>query len=530
MKNNIFTKINLISLFIFVSVPFIISIPQLYGIFFFKVNYSSLSSKPGLPYIKDETYSYAPQVSQIKKGYFMGDAYIWERRNSPTPFFNEFLSLAPISILSIITRSNELAFIISDFLFPLLILIIIFRGLRSFNYTFEFSLFASVAVIIIPFFPVVFPYFFNANTYLGGVQGAPLFFSRTPHPQISNIFLFIPVFITSLFIAKKKFGNQIFLPISIILSFFSSPFVASTVILGTIPNLRPIIKKINLKTLIIFFIISFVVLSPWLFNNILLNRFLSPDIYDRLTLKREFLFPQELRYIFIALILIWIGKDILSKTIAYYILSASLLIDMHQLILKRNIQADHWITRVIAPLATLAISIIFYKVLKSRNKAVWYVALVLVLIYGVSYQIDWINKFSKNFNNNENQKIINEINEKTGANDVIGTLSTDLNDEITARTGRWIYISTGDKSIISTKEEVERVCELSVLTNSSKEEAINALGYTLALAIRNQIIVNESEKLLTNCLQNKGSGQPKFKLDYLIKKDKNNNYELTPVK
>ena len=61
-------------------------------------------------------------------------------------------------------------------------------------------------------------------------------------------------------------------------------------------------------------------------------------------------------------------KSSISKTLVVFAISAGILMDFHQELLGRSIDADHWISRVIAPVATLAIFLTLGYVIKNIKR------------------------------------------------------------------------------------------------------------------------------------------------------------------
>src|SRR3989304_6555881 len=196
---------NQVLIFIFaIAVGLVISFPHLYGIYKQGASYTPFKITDKLQYMRDETYLYAAQARQILQGHIRGDAYTWEYRDNPSPFVSEVVSIIPISILSLILGSVEYALIASDFIFPIALFLIIVWGLKKFKVDNTLAILSATAVIIVPNLSSLLPYVSKGGVLLTGTSADPLIFSRTPHPQISIIFLFLTLFLTALIIAKPR--------------------------------------------------------------------------------------------------------------------------------------------------------------------------------------------------------------------------------------------------------------------------------------------------------------------------------------
>ncbi|MEK6757843.1 MAG: hypothetical protein AABX88_01825 [Nanoarchaeota archaeon] len=159
------------------------SLPHLYGFLKYGRQYTPFNLYENNQYQRDELYAYAAQVQQVLKGHFVGDAYIWEHRNSPSPFLSEFISILPIAVLTLLLGSVAFAFIASDIIFPAILFLLIYLFLKS-DYSKMLSLSAAGAVVLLPFFSTLIPFVYKGGYLWTGPSHDPLFITRTPHPQI----------------------------------------------------------------------------------------------------------------------------------------------------------------------------------------------------------------------------------------------------------------------------------------------------------------------------------------------------------
>ncbi len=522
-----------------ILIAFIFALPHLYGFYRLGNNYFPLQSNQDLSYINDETYAYAPEVQNLLKFELNGDPYLWEYKSSPLPFIGELASILPVSILSVLTGSVSYGFAAADLIFPVGLFLLIFFGLRLNGFSKIFSLSTSLAIIALPFFSLLIPKLSSYGTQLTGTLTDPLLFSRTPHPQISDFYLFAPLFLTAL-VLKNPAKKLVYLwAASIGLSVYSSPYVASTVFGGVILLIPAILKRLPKRTIAFSVVIIGFLSLAWLINFFQIQRFLtSSGFLLRSTFPQKFLFPAQLRFVAIALIILFVNrKDNLSKVLAAFLISASLMVDGHQLIFGRNIEADHWLTRVLAPLGTLALFLIVEKLLTRLRpnilKGVWFLAIIGFLALAFAKQMSWIKTHPQlTYLNSDKQKLLNQISLETSKNDVIGTLSPNLNSEIVALTGRRIYLAPGDRTLASSDEQIKRACDLIFLLNiRENEQSLRQLGqYLIGTETANKNYLDKTVENLMSCAKLKQTG-PNYKLDYIVESDDSNQqWTLIPAK
>src|SRR3989344_4105227 len=512
-------------IFISLIIGFIIALPYIYGYYTFNNNFSPLISNDNLSYLREHTYSYSAQVNQIIKGHLYGDAYIWEYKSNPSPFVGELASIIPIAILSLLVNSVPNGFFLSTFAFSLALFVLIYTGLRIFSFPRYFSIFAATSVIIIPFLSSLLPYYSHNLTQITGGTLLPLFYFRVPNPLISSIYLFLSIFST-IFILKNPSAKYFFLwPIIAGVSLYSSSFVMSTVIFALVLLAPKLYRKISKQKLVISFLIIFLIAIPYLSNFISANIiFNTKEFLLKFTFEPKIMFPAQIRYVLIALLLLWARKkDAFSKVMLAFILSAAILMELQQVIIGRNVQADHYISRILAPIATLLIFIILYEKLDflKRNAKIWTIFTVVVLTIGFHQQLSWINRYPDDFEQLRYRKnLIDYINKNTDKNDVIGTLNPDINDEIQANTGRWVYIAPGDRTFVAHNEQLTRICDLAILSKRNENDPAvkRAVLYSLAIAGEDKNKVNQSLKSVNKCI-NSNKEAPHYKLNYLINYD-----------
>lgn len=257
-----------------ITIGIIFGLPHIFGLYKSWLAYYPLQSTQGLSYQHDETYAYAPEVHQILNFRFSGDSYLWEYKNHSMIFMGEVASIAPIALISSLA-SVPLGFILSDLIFPPLLFLLVYSALRYQKFNSIFCLTTALAVICIPFLSLLIPKLFSYQTNIIGSVTDPLLLSRTPHPQISIIFLFASLFLTSVVLKKPNKKNLFLWSLSIGLSLYSSPFVASTVFFS-MALLAPIIfKRLGKKAMAFSLAIGLLICLPWLINMISTQEFLK---------------------------------------------------------------------------------------------------------------------------------------------------------------------------------------------------------------------------------------------------------------
>ena len=309
-----------------------------------------------------------------------------------------------------------------------------------------------------------------------------------------------------------------------------------------------IAKQKLLISLFIIILITIPYLINFIFANILYN---TKEFLLTFSFEPKIMFPAQIRYLLIALLLFWLRKkDTFSNVIFAFILSAAILMDLHQVFFGRNLQADHYISRILAPIATLSIFIItFNRIdLLKRTAKIWVFLTLIVLTLGFQQQLSWISLYSNDFKQLTYRKnIIDYINKNTDKNDVIGTLNPDVNDEIQANTGRWVYMleindenlsqklldymTKQTEKVLEKNEKLKRICDLEILLNKKENdpEVKRAVYYSLALESENVNKVNNSLDMVSQCLQ-KNTDVLHFKLDYLINNnDGLNNWDVIKI-
>lgn len=509
-------------------IAFTTSLPHVYGYLNYGRQYTPFNLYEKNQYQRDELYAYAAQAQQVLKGHFVGDAYIWEHRNSPSPFLSEFISILPIVILTLVLGDVKFAFIASDVIFPVTLFLIIYLALRKY-YEKMFSLSAAGAVVLLPFFSTLIPFIYRGGYFWTGTSQDPLFITRTPHPQISLIYLFISILFIIDSLEKNKGKNLIFLGIIAGLSLYTSFFISSTIILALIILAPFLIKNVKKKEIALSFLVFILITTPWFLNFSGYQQMLKEtDFFMRASYPKEILFPRQLRYMFFAALFFFVSKSSISKTILAFAVSAGLLMDVHQVLLERSIDADHWISRVIAPVATLALFLTFASVVKNiKNfRIITPFILALIILMGIFSQVKWINKnIAFLVPDTSKAEIFEKIRTSTEKDDVIAATTRDLNQFITGATGRYIYIGSLERALYDSDQHLERICDVFQIAKEKNlssppdqllELEINFQKWKLNTEIQKDVFLKECFNREKNY----------YKIDFIVDKKPDGKYKL----
>lgn len=504
----------------------VVALPHLYGIWQFGENYWGLTDNEELVYLEEETYIYSARAHQVLKGFFTGESYVWEYRFAPSPFLGELAAILPISFLSLLAGSIAGGLILSDFVFPLLLFLLIYWGLKKNNYPTIFSICVPITIIFAPFISSLIPYPKFVSLEISGSPNSPLFFSRTPYPQVTSLFLFGYIFLfTQVLDNPRKKIIKIWSTV-LGLMLYLLPFIGSSVLFATGLLSKKILKVLNTQLVIISIAFLLILALPAIYNYFKLYETLEViDFYQRATFPVNFLFPTQLRYLLIAAVLLLLNrKNSFFKITAAILIAASVLVDGHQIVIGRNLEADHWISRVLAPMGTFALLLIFntiiIKFVPKFDKAIWILIAMTVSMVAITKQMDWIKAYEKDLQINlEVARIANEIKQNTPKNAVIGSLSPQISKHITGLTGRWVYVAPGNKSIVNSNEQLDRICDLLVLID--RDAKINQISelvtYSLGFKVRGENISSEIVQI-QNCLDSPQHA-PRYKLDYLLEEE-----------
>src|SRR3989344_5837490 len=107
----------------------------------------------------DETYGYAGFANIVNRGYLiLKDRYVYEYSNYPTPLLADNIPSLILGFLAQLSGSVKKAFIISDFIFPPIVFLLVFIFTSYYIRNFLFALATSLVVTFARDFITVIPF------------------------------------------------------------------------------------------------------------------------------------------------------------------------------------------------------------------------------------------------------------------------------------------------------------------------------------------------------------------------------------
>lgn len=397
MKRSPGNKISIV-IVLFVLVGFIHVLPHI--IFH---NYS-LNKEAYYPMNFSEL-AYASQVKEITEGHFsIGDSQLYELKNVFPPLY-PYIPILILALMSAALGSIGSAFLISDFIFPSLIFLMIYLFSKRVTKNSLFSIFNGLATLflysIASNVPPVTPYLLNQlfkKLFILDIT-SPLPFLRTPNPQITIIFLLIPLFSLYFFILNPTIKKTLIITIfgSLLFSnyFYHATFFYFVVIFVFLLSVfrkqwkqsKYLLLTIIVLTLIALFYKHLSSHIPYSYSQIMAGFFKSRYI--------DWVFT--LRY-FSALIIAYFllrykNKPLLILSSAIF-LSAVVCVNF-QLFFGWTISPGHWPQTTIEPVAlTLLLIAIHEFISKKISLDKFYIVLsALILVYAVIFQLRFTEKY-----------------------------------------------------------------------------------------------------------------------------------------
>lgn len=501
----------------------------------------------------EETYTYLPATQEVLEGRFPRDSYIFEYKDMFSPFIGETFSSLVMATLTKIFSSITLAFTIADFLFPLLIFLVLYFLMLDITKDKLLSIVVGATILFVPEFFAAIPYpkalwkyFFNfrANQFL--------FFSRNFHPQLSFLIWFIALYFLykALRSDKKRFVflaglflGLLFYTYLFYWTFTWFSFVILFIFLWLINDFK-LFRKMFFIGLLGLMIGSFYLFNLYMFR----QSSLAVEFFEKMSYPIQTkLFLISLRYIVLAVITGGFLRREKGFLFWFLLLSGSLLPALAQLVLKKNLEFDHFFYRALMPLGTINLFIIIGRIKKhSSSKQYWRIVLLIFLgllfLSGVLRQTTVaIKTYNIYIRNEAKEEMLSWFNKNTEKDSVIACLDYDQILSIPAFTHNRTYTPMSNRSLASTEEALRRYLEIAgflkldkdILTslffpqNTSLEldlkERANTLGALLVFkhygqepSEFKQLFSNQLLKQYQN-LQKKGETDIfSFKIDFLL--------------
>lgn len=480
---------------------FIILVSLIYGlphiILFAKLgnDYQPLVINKESPIARDETYAYAPQVKHILEGNIsVGEVYVREYQNLPTPFFGETLPSWLMAVLASITGSIPSAFIVADFIFPPIIFLLLLAIARIFIKNFFFAASIAFLTVIARDFITVIPYPHSIYQYLTVAEHRNqfLYFSRAFHPQVTFV-VFAVAFITlfNLLKSPESIKMRFIHGVTFGLLFYSYVFYwtyfivffATVVVLNFLKRDVICIKALSGSAVIAFFISI-----PYFVN---MYNFYQLDIASDFVAKSSLAYldlpPTLFRYLIIILAFWMItrlkGEKFFFLTI--FLISGLAIPVISKIVIGKDLETFHYLRRAMMPFATIALFVIVYLLISKSKFVINLTATVILLLavwIGFKTQIVAANTVAKYHILDEDLKAVFAwLNQNTEKNSTVGSMDTFFNRYLPVYTHNKVYFPSTDRTVMTTTEGVKRYSVLANLLGINvvwqKQNLDNTLSY-----------------------------------------------------
>ena len=508
-------------------------------------NYNPLPISGGSPIARDEAFAYAPLVNYISRGkFFLGEVYVKEYKNYPTPFLGETLPAIFLSNITQVTKSMEKTFILTDFIFPPIIFVLLFIIMKMFVKNNSFALSAAFLttiardfISVIPFPKAMYEYFMIAKN-----QNYLLFLSRSFHPQVTFVFFLITfILLINLLRNPKKKILIILFGISFGLLTYSYLFYWSyfllfyflVTIFYIFKKNFEVIKALLISGLIFIVISSYYFINMYNFSKLsLANDFIQKSSLENLP------FPLTIfRYLLLSIIFLVFFKKKGDKFIVFFFFMATtaLIAIMSKIVIGQDLETLHYLRRAAMPIETLGFFIILNSLLKNKKKVVSFVTFLIItitLFFAIRTQIVATEKIiNVHIRDRSQQLVLVWLGKNTEKGSVIGSLDTELNSLIPVYTDNYVYFAPTDRTLTPTEEGVKRFASLAKLLGINLEiqhkllEDKSLLSYmfvyqaydeNLKLSINSQgrVLAQQlTEKISSGEYQNEVNN---YKIDYII--------------
>lgn len=534
----------LIAIFVLL-VSFVYGLPHLLMGFKLGSDYNPLVLSADSPTSSDEAWAYAPLVNHILKGNLhLNEIYVYEYRNSPTPFLGETASALVFALLSKVTGSIPNAFIAGDFIFPPIIFLMFYFFIKSFVknnvYSLATAFFAVVFrdfISVIPYPRAIFDYlaFSNTNYFL--------FFSRAFHPQLTFIFLFSALLLL-LSVLKDPTNKLKILAFGVSFGvlfysylFYWTYFLFFYIILTSYYLLTRQTKIV--MTLIFAGLIALVLSLPYVINFIHFRQAVYAQDFIYKSTNQLGQFPLAgLRYALIPIfIFIFIKKkDYKFNLLIIFLATGIIMPAITRLVLGRDLETLHYTRRALMPFATVAIFIIAYYLISRKElilRIVVTIMLILSTFIALGTQISVTDKVQsvQKVNPAQNQ-LFQWLLVNTPNDSVVASLDQILNESIPIYTYNKVYYPPGVRTIMPTNEELDRYVIISSLLGIKPVIQKKNLDYNLQYIFYFQtyhphgqgyeLDLKSTKRTLSENRIDQLAGDgwtkilPKYKLDYII--------------
>lgn len=459
---------------IFLSIIILLSLPHLQ-------RYLSLGSKYTLLLTTgqnisqlswEETYAYATLVNRLKHNQNINDPYIYEYRNTPSPYLSELYPAFLIGTLAKIT-SVSLAFALIKIVFPAIYFTLWFLIAKKLGFSQIQAAAASISTVFLPKLFSIIPYpqllLYPLDNYLE--------IQRVFHPSLSNTVVVLNIFLLISFLKEKTKTRAIIFGLILGSLFYTYIFAWTLFWLGLfLFTLYKITERdfSFLFSLLLPVSIALLIGAPYFINALIFSQNpLSQDFLQRTAFSITSYYPLViLRYLLLFTMFIFLSKKWFKKNsfgfLIFLSLSALILPNITQLLLGVDIESDHWFERFLYPFSTfifvVTIALFFGRISKKLANLILVSLVVLSLFRVINSTITQLRIEPKSFQmENSRQELFGWMENNLPKDTVIGSLSFNEHAYLAAYTPFYSYIPRGDRSIASLDEGLARYSYLAKL-------------------------------------------------------------------
>lgn len=434
----------------------------------------------------EEIYAYIPEIRELIEGKrWISDTQLAEYKNRISPHIGETGLAYVMLILTLLSGSIERSFLVAGIIFPALTVGLIYWWLWKLTGQKILALTAGVTIVLFPEIVSLFPYFHKLWDLLFKLASTNdfLFFSRIYFPQLSFFFYMTGVVLLWKALANKGklfvWAAGIMVGLQFYFYIFSWTSLSfGMVIMGLIflagGDRRAFHKLFKVGS------IALLIASPY---------FVSSMIFKGTSLWQDFFYRSStfahnywlliIRYLVAIVLFAKYSrlKKLENKFIFSLWLAPIILPIIMQTVLGRDLEADHWISRLAIPWTVIGMSamlgswMVKSNYVRSKTINVFLVfVLIIELVAGFRIQL-WQsrNKADRFIKNESLEEVFSWINGHTKVDDVIASLDWETIGSIPAFTGANNFAPIGIRSISPTKELEERYLWLFGLYDANPE-------------------------------------------------------------
>lgn len=444
---------------------------------------------------------YASYIKDVTDGHFpVRDPTVWENKEKPSIIVSAFPTLI-LGLMSIALDSVYMTFIVSSFIFPFLIFLLIYffvnKATKSRNMGILSACFLMIGFNFIARPPIT-PgniYYFFINYILHPVE--PLnYLNRLPAVQFN--FLFLMASIISLYFVLERKNIKYSILGGVLLGILFYTYIYYWVGLSiaiVLLLLLSICKKdrIQIKNIAFILLIAALMSIPyWLEYYSFKSSSYYYDIVSKIGATEEFSefsgFQTllTLKYsIFYALFACFVKKRDSFFWLITSIFIAGIIGLNAGVVAGFNLQYGHFDVTFLAPITAIAIIYIFREISLSRykNRALSLFSLLLrnnvnkicallvltLLVFGFYTHTAYSLNVYKNFGVDKSyREAYDWFNKNTEVDSVVVTMSTEQNLLLPAYTHNNVYIPNGAASLSTTEESAERLFTVYKFFNVSR--------------------------------------------------------------